>query len=111
MARPRAKINEDVVAAMAFMGASNRDIAGYVGVDHKTIANRFSPILAKRRAERKMRLLQTQWQAAMRGNATMLIFLGKRELGQRDSIELSPETLEKYSDRELERLIKDGRRR
>jgi DNA-directed RNA polymerase specialized sigma24 family protein len=47
---PPKELDEDLVAQLAFEGASDRDIAAILGCDHTTIANRFSPILKKRRA-------------------------------------------------------------
>jgi len=45
--------------------------------------------LTKGRAKGKMRLRQLQWQAAEKGNTSMLIFLGKQMLGQMDNPEAS----------------------
>ncbi len=84
MGRPRANIDEERVADLAYKGASNRDIAAVLGCDHKTIASRFSPILEKRRADRRIALKEAQLMAAIGGNATMLIWLGKNELDQTD---------------------------
>lgn len=84
MPRPKAQIDENEVALLAYEGASNRDIAALLGVDHQTIANRFSPLLGKKRAERRLALRQMQWAKAEAGDSTMLIWLGKNELDQTD---------------------------
>lgn len=108
MARPQAEINEQYVAAMAYSGASDREIGDMLEVDHKTIANRFSPLLRKQRAARRLKLRQLQWKAAEKGNAALLIFLGKQELDQKDQIELTVEDLALCTDEQL-RAIVEGR--
>jgi hypothetical protein len=82
MGRPLAAIDEDEVARLGYEGCSNRDLAALLRVHHQTIANRFSPLLAKKRAERRLNIRRLQWEAAMKGNARVLIWLGKVELGQ-----------------------------
>lgn len=95
MGRPKKDIDEDKVAGLAFDGASDREIGDILGCDHKTVANRFSPILRKKRAERRLRLRIAQTEAAIAGNGTMLVWLGKQELEQRDSIQVQQSTEEK----------------
>jgi len=90
MARPKKVIDEELVAQLAFDGASNREIAAIVGCDDKTIANRFSALAAKKRAERRVQLRKAQTSAALAGNGTMLVWLGKQELDQRDRIVVQP---------------------
>jgi hypothetical protein len=85
MGRPKKKLDEELVAGLASEGASNRDIAAILGCDHVTVANRFSPILTKKRAERRLKLRKAQMDAALAGNATMLVWLGKNELDQADN--------------------------
>jgi DNA-binding CsgD family transcriptional regulator len=86
MARPPLDLDEARVAQLAFEGASNREIADILGCDHKTIENRFSPLLRKKRAERRTGLRKAQTDAAMAGDRTMLVWLGKQELGQTDKV-------------------------
>jgi hypothetical protein len=104
MARPKLSIDKNVVAGMAFAGASNVDIADFVGCAESTIRGRYCEILTKQRAGRRIKLRQLQWRAAEKGNATMLIFLGKQELGQRDVVEYAPLDTSKMSDEELEAI-------
>ena len=81
--RPK-PLPEDQVGQMALEGASNREIAAILGVDDKTIANRFSALLNKKRAERRTNIRRKQYEMAVRGNVSMLIWLGKQELEQRE---------------------------
>jgi DNA-binding CsgD family transcriptional regulator len=87
VARAKKDIDEDRVAQMAYDGASDREIGDILGCDHKTVANRFSPLLRKKRAERRLDLRRVQTEIAKQGNAVLLIWLGKQELGQVDKIQ------------------------
>ena len=49
-----------------------------------TLNRNFAEFLDKGRANGKTRLRQLQWQAAQKGNVTMLIWLGKTMLGRRE---------------------------
>lgn len=84
MGRPLKDIDENRVAELAYGGASNREIGDLIGVDDKTVKNRFSALLAKQRARRRFAIREAQTRLAMDGNPTMLIWLGKQELGQQD---------------------------
>jgi hypothetical protein len=87
--RPEIKIDKELVFKFAQMGCKNTEIADYFGCHEETISNNFSDELAKGRAEIRMSLRQWQLKAAKEGNATMLIWLGKQMLGQKDNLELS----------------------
>jgi hypothetical protein len=69
---------------MAFDGASNREIGAVLDMDDKTVANKFSAFLTKKRAERRIALKKKQVDMALRGNVPMLIWLGKQELDQHE---------------------------
>lgn len=86
MARPKLKIDEAELERLASAGALNSEIAAVFGVDDQTISRRFSRILAKKRAQRRIELRLAQTDAAKAGNATMLVWLGKQELGQSDEV-------------------------
>ena len=84
MSRQLLDLDEKQIADLAFRGASNRDIAAYFDCDEATIRNRFSALLHKKRAERRMDIRDGQTKAAKEGNAALLIWLGKQELDQTD---------------------------
>lgn len=67
------------------MGSKITEIADFFEVSHDTIERRFASILRKGQALRKMKIRQYQMQAAARGNATILVWLGKQYLGQSDT--------------------------
>lgn len=86
MGRPKRDIDEDRVAELAFQGASVNEIALAIGVDDQTLHNRYSKLIAKKKAERRIWLKEQQNRVAEEGNPTMLIWLGKTELGQAEPV-------------------------
>jgi DNA-binding CsgD family transcriptional regulator len=88
MGRPKADIDEARVAELALDGARNSEIAAILDIDAKTVENRFSRLLTKKRAERKIDIRKYQMEQAKAGNPAMLIWLGKNELDQTDKATL-----------------------
>ena len=89
MARPKKyDIDSKQVEIMASQGATNTDIAEVFKCTEGLIRKSYSEFLTKGRAERRMKLRRLQWKAAESGNTTMLIWLGKQELGQTDRQEI-----------------------
>ena len=88
MARPK-KYNIDTVeiTKLASFGCTNTEIAEFYGCDESLIRKSFSEYLLKGRAKGKIRLRQSQWASAEKGNVVMQIFLGKNMLGQQDRLE------------------------
>lgn len=82
--RPPVVLDEDRIARLAFTGCKNSEIAHILGCDDETLKNNFSPILDKKRAERKAALRSKQTEKALTGDTPMLIFLGKNDLEQTD---------------------------
>lgn len=85
MARPKADIDAKEVYKLAQIGCKNEEIADWFGVSSDTISRRFAAELSKGRSDVRMSLRRWQLQAAENGNATMLVWLGKQMLGQRDN--------------------------
>ena len=85
MARPKKyNINTEELQKLAKYGMTNVEIADFFGCDESLIRKSYSEYLIKGRAEMKLRLRQLQWKSAEKGNAVMLIWLGKQLLGQSD---------------------------
>ena len=84
--RPVTPIDPKVVEGMGYAGGTNVEIAQFLGVSTDTIERRFAPVLEQSRARRRLRLRQLQWKAAEAGDKTMLIWLGKVELGQAETV-------------------------
>lgn len=87
MARPKLEIDPKTIIGFARLGATNVEIADHFNCDEGTIRKRFSDILTKERASRKIKLREMQWKLAEKGNLGMLIWLGKQELGQVEKID------------------------
>lgn len=104
MARPRLTIDPKLVEGMASVGATNIEIAEFAGCSVDTLTRRFADVLTKSRAGMRVRLRQLQWKAAAAGDRTMLIWLGKQELGQADESRVKIGSLEALSDDELKAL-------
>ena len=85
MARPKKyNIDGEQVRKLANYGCTNVEIANFYGCSADLIEKSYSDFLTKGRAEMKLRLRQLQWKSAEKGNAVMLIWLGKQLLGQSD---------------------------
>jgi hypothetical protein len=82
--RPELELDPRVVGGMAFVGATNVEIALFLGCSVDVLERRFADVLRKKRMSMRTRLRRAQLRLAMEGNATMLIWLGKQYLGQSD---------------------------
>jgi hypothetical protein len=89
--RPPLDIDEDTVEKLASIHCTMQEIASVVGCSVDTLENRFSEIIKQGRDRGKASLRRMQYEAAKKGNATLLIWLGKQILGQKDK---SPEEIE-----------------
>jgi hypothetical protein len=93
--RPKADI--DIVAAErgASIGCTMEEIATLVGVGRRTLIDRVKvdpelrEAIDRGREQGRTTLRRLQWKAAEDGNPTMLIWLGKQLLGQRDKQEIN----------------------
>lgn len=89
MGRPKIEIDEKLVEGMASVGATNTEIAQFVGASEATIRARFKDTLARARAGLKVKLRRKQIEMALEGNATMLVWLGKQMLGQKERTDMT----------------------
>ena len=89
MARPK-KYNIDTkqLEKLAAFGCTNTEIASFFGCSSDLIEKSYSENLTKGRDSGKIRLRKLQWNAAEKGNVTMLIWLGKQVLGQAEKQEV-----------------------
>lgn len=90
---PEAKIDANtelgVVERMARCGCTISQIAAVIGMRLKSAQRKYGDAIKNGHLHRNATLIQTQYQVATRGkgNPTMLIWLGKQYLGQKDKIE------------------------
>jgi len=76
--------DEDKIETLASKFWPMSEIAAFYNVDESTIRGRFPNLIIKGREKGKSRLRDYQLAAAQNGNVTMLIWLGKQYLGQKD---------------------------
>jgi hypothetical protein len=100
--RPRIEINWTIVANAAKVQCTQDEIAKILGIslnklksackqEHGTTLGAYLERFAE---EGRMSLRHMQWKQAQKGNPSMLIFLGKQYLGQRDKPESEKDRLE-----------------
>ena len=93
--RPVKPMDIAVIERAASIGCSPEEIAALCHVSRATFHSRVAsdPVIAdaleRGRDQGRATLRRMQWQAAQKGNPTMLIWLGKQMLGQRDKHEIA----------------------
>lgn len=88
--RPKVKIDYPTVEKLANIQCTQEEIATVLGVSTKTLQrnDEFCRIYKKGLETGKSSLRRLQWKAAERGNPTVLIWLGKQYLDQKDKTEV-----------------------
>jgi hypothetical protein len=87
MARPKKKIDGDLVKKLASIQCTMIEIAAVVGCSVDTLERRYADIIKEGKENGKMSLRRKQYEVAMTGNTGMLVWLGKQYLGQSDKVE------------------------
>lgn len=102
MGRPRIELEEITVDGWALLdslilwSAHSEYIADELGISEDTLSKRikektgltFTEYRHKKKEKIRMNLRRKQYDEAINGNATLLIWLGKNELGQTDKSEI-----------------------
>ena len=93
MARPKFKIDYDMVEKLAGIQCTQQEIASFLGCSVDTLQRdeTFCGLYKKGQENGKMSLRRIQYKLAEK-NPTMAIWLGKQYLGQRDNIEVEHDT-------------------
>lgn len=81
---PNAKFSHKTIQKMAMSGVSDKEIAMLLNVDKKEMVAEAKHALEYGRTVYRFLLHQRQFGAAMAGDRTMLVWLGKQKLGQMD---------------------------
>ena len=89
--RPKKELDTKLIERLSSIFCTNEEIASVVECHADTLSDNFSEYLKKGRSRGKMSLRRMQWEKAQTGNTTMLIWLGKQMLGQKDRLETSEE--------------------
>lgn len=84
MAPPRKKLDEKLIQSLAQAGCTDEEIAVHLECSPDTLTRRYADILKRGRGQLKMSLRRAQVKKAFGGDNTMLIWLGKNLLGQKD---------------------------
>ena len=84
MGRPKKVLDEEQITQLASIGMSYQEIADLFGVARSTVIANYSDAFKQGYAEVKESVRRAQLKLALSGNATMLIWLGKQMLQQRD---------------------------
>lgn len=87
MARPRKKVDPELIKSLASINCTMPEIASITGVSIDTLERRFAAIIKEGRDHGKMSLRREMWKAVKeRGNVTMMIWLSKQLLGYTDKV-------------------------
>ena len=91
MARPKAKIDMDQLEKLCQLQPTDEEVAAFFNVSQKTIQRKkkekaFREAMEKGKSKGNLSLRRWQYRAAENGNPTILIWLGKQALGQKDTI-------------------------
>ena len=103
MAPPRKEIDPAKVELLAGCGCTVEEIAAKLDCSKDTLERRYAAHIIKGRDVGRSSIRGKQFERAMKGSDTMLIWLGKQTLGQRDKSDISITTI---SDEELEAEVK-----
>jgi len=84
--RPRFVIDMETVRKLASIQCTQEEIAAFLGCSVDTLQRNeeFCGVYKKAIESGKSSLRRLQWKAAEKGNTSMLIWLGKQYLAQRD---------------------------
>ena len=80
--RAKTVIPEQQVRELARLHCTNQEMADFFDVKLQTFMDNFRDIITKGRLETKQRLRKAQLDLAMKGDRTMLIWLGRNILAQ-----------------------------
>ncbi len=95
MSRKKIKVDWPKVESMCQIQCTGEEMASVLGISYDTLERRckeefeipFAEYIQQKAPAGKASLRRRQYKAAMDGNATMLVWLGKNLLGQTDKIE------------------------
>jgi len=87
--RPKIEINEDQLEKLSSILCTMEEMASFFSCSVDTLERNFADTIKKGKDKGRMSLRRLQFEKAQSGNTTMLIWLGKQLLGQKDKIETS----------------------
>lgn len=110
--RPPKQLDKDTFESLCFIQCTQSEICSVMKTTDKTLnkwcidtyGEGFSDTYKKQSEDGKKSLRRLQFDSARKGNVTMLIWLGKQYLGQRDKTEYTENIASEKLDSLLEQL-------
>jgi len=87
--RPKFELDTNILEKLASILCTMEEMASFFGCSVDTLERNFADTIKKGREQGKISLRRLQFEKAQSGNTTMLIWLGKQILGQKEKIETS----------------------
>lgn len=92
--QPRKEMDEKQLEQLVGMGCTDAEISAFFGISARKIQEKrkvepYKKIFETSREKYRISLRRAQMRVALAGNASMLIWLGKTLLGQKDAMKLS----------------------
>lgn len=99
--RPQKTIDWEDFDKLCGLQCTGEEIAAFFDIDYDTLnaickrekARSFSEYFGQKSKSGKIALRRRQYQSAMEGNPTMMVWLGKNWLGQTDQVNPEPQDL------------------
>ena len=91
--RPKLNIDGEKISKWISYGATVKEIADVENCSEDHIHTVFRDKITKGKGQRNIRLRKAQIELALSGNCSMLIWLGKQYLGQKDTPDPAKESL------------------
>ena len=94
--RPKKELDYELIEKLAMIQCTQDEIASCLNVNVKTLRadNKFLDLYKNGQEKGKMSLRRYQFDCAKRGNASILIWLGKQYLGQKENIDITTQKME-----------------
>lgn len=96
--RPRIELDRDQIMRMASCMCTVEEIAYVMGCSKDTIERNYMDVLEEGRAKGRASLRRKQYEVAMTGDKSMLIWLGKQLLGQSEKLDSNVTYIEQIFD-------------
>lgn len=115
MGRPRKNIDKKQFEDLCAIQCTEKEICGWFDVCEDTLnawCKReyglcFSDTFEQKRGKGKISLRRRQFQCAEKGNASMLIWLGKQYLGQKDSPTMAEIAIDNTAEDALSKALRE----
>lgn len=83
---PPIVVDEEILKGLAAIQCTMEEMSAVLGCSVDTLERRYADVIRKAKEQGKSSLRRKQYQVALSGNPTMLIWMGKNVLGQTDKV-------------------------